>query len=155
MQIKHRYTGAILLEVDAETLTNADLRYANLRYANLTGADLTNADLPHFLIVPERGVFTAFKKLSRGVIVALEIPADAQRTNSLSSRKCRASKVRVTEVIENPEGAVFPLKSTHYGNAIYEPGAVIEADSYSDDIRVECTHGIHFFMTLREAQEWS
>lgn len=105
--------------------------------------------------MPEQGAFTAYKKLSEGVIVALEVPADALRTNSPVGRKCRASKVKVLEVVENPNKKTFPIKSTHYGSAVYEPGVVVEADSFDDDIRVECTHGIHFFMTLREAQEWN
>ena len=27
-------------------------------------------------------------------------------------------------------------------------------DSYDDDERVECSHGIHVFMTRQEAEEW-
>lgn len=65
IQIKHRYTGAVLKEVDGadlrganlyratlegatledENLRNADLRNADLRNADLRNADLRNADL--------------------------------------------------------------------------------------------------------------
>jgi len=49
-QIKNRYTGEIIVEMEAETLKevvekNADLREANLRGADLQGADLRGADL--------------------------------------------------------------------------------------------------------------
>ena len=55
-QIKNRYTGEIIVEMEAETLKEvveknkanlrrADLRGANLRGANLRGADLRRADL--------------------------------------------------------------------------------------------------------------
>ncbi len=37
----------------------------------------------------------------------------------------------------------------------YYKGAIVEADSFDDDIRLECTNGIHFFMTKEEAEEWA
>ena len=36
----------------------------------------------------------------------------------------------------------------------YTAGHYVEADSFDPDIRVECTHGIHFFMTKKEAEQW-
>jgi len=36
----------------------------------------------------------------------------------------------------------------------YRVGEVAEPDGYSDDIRVECAQGIHFFMTRAEADEF-
>ena len=50
-QIKNRYTGEIIVEMEAETLreviekNKANLRGADLRGANLLGADLWGADL--------------------------------------------------------------------------------------------------------------
>jgi hypothetical protein len=135
-------------------LKDANLEGTNLKDANLEGANLEGANLPHFKITPEVGEFSAFKKLSNNVIVQILIPSDAERTNSLTGRKCRASKIEVVKVIQGeiPEGV--KIKSTNYGNAVYAVGEVIEADKWDGDIRVECTHGIHFFMTLKEAQEW-
>lgn len=45
IEIKHRYTGAVLHTVDADTLNGADLYGANLRWADLTRADLRGANL--------------------------------------------------------------------------------------------------------------
>ncbi len=45
MQIKHRYTGEVLLTVDADTLVGANLRGANLRGANLAEAYLIKVNL--------------------------------------------------------------------------------------------------------------
>ena len=50
IQIKHKITGEVLKEIDADTLRYTDLRFADLRFADLTcanlrGADLTDADL--------------------------------------------------------------------------------------------------------------
>ena len=128
-------------------LRYADLRYANLRNADLRYADLRNANLLHFLITPEIGSFYAWKKTTKGVIKIL-IPEDAQRTNSLKGRKCRASKIQVID------GPGCGGKSPTRGGLVYNKGQVVEADKFDDDIRRECTHGIHFFMTKKEAEEW-
>ena len=125
----------------------ADLRRANLSGANLSDANLSNADLPNFQICPEVGSFQAFKKTTKGII-RIEIPEDAKRTSSLVGRKCRAEYVKVID------GDGVGGKSLNYGSLTYENGAIVKADKYDDDIRVECTHGVHFFMTKKEAMEW-
>jgi len=129
-------------------LMGANLRYAYLGGANLRDADLWGAKLPHFQICPEVGSFTAFKKTTKGVIT-IEIPEDAKRTSSLVGRKCRASKVKVLG------GEGLGGQGTHYPSLTYNKGDVLEVKDFDDDIRVECTKGIHFFMTRREAEEWS
>ena len=45
MDIKHRYTGDVLLTIDADTLRGANLGGANLRCADLFDADLFDANL--------------------------------------------------------------------------------------------------------------
>ena len=94
--------------------------------------------------------FYAYKKTSLGVI-KVQVPAKAKRTNSLIGRKCRAEFVKV--VSGEGLGGQSP---TQYGSQCltYNKGAIITADKYDDDIRVECTGGIHFFMTKREAEEY-
>ena len=127
-------------------LQGADLRRVNLRCADLEGANIENAKLPDFQLPPEKGPFIAYKKVNSGVIEIL-IPEDAKRTSSLVSRKCRASHVKVLE------GSGF--SSTHTKKKLeYKEGEVVYADSYNDDIRVDCTFGIHFFMTRKEAEGW-
>jgi hypothetical protein len=132
-------------------LVGAILQYANLRGANLVGANLVganieNAKLPDFQLPPEEGSFIAYKKVTTGVIKLL-IPEDAKRTSSLVSRKCRASHVMVLE------GSGF--SPTHTEKKLeYKEGEVVYADAFNDDIRVDCTSGIHFFMTKKEAEEW-
>jgi hypothetical protein len=139
-------------------LRGANLRYANLRYANLRRADLERADLeradlrdaklPDFLIVPEEGSFIGWKKLANKTILKLEIPKEAKRTNSLVGRKCRAEFVKVLE-------AFGPLgESKHYSSFKYSLEEIVRPDSYNDDIRIECTNGIHFFITRKEAEEY-
>jgi hypothetical protein len=136
-------------------LSDANLSDANLSDAYLRGSDLRCAKLsgiilPHFLLVPEEGSFYAYKKTSLGV-VKVQIPAKAKRTNSLVGRKCRAEYVKV--VSGDGLGGTSPTQSGSQC-LTYNKGDIITADKYDDDIRVECTGGIHFFMTKREAEEY-
>jgi hypothetical protein len=136
-------------------LQGADLRDANLQGANLQGANLQDADLrdaklPHFQIVPSEGAFIGWKKAS-GKVLKVEIPAEARRTSSLIGRKCRAEFVRVLEIEGDDGGAVA---GDHDSSTVYITGEITRADSFDDDIRVECTNGIHFFLTREEAQEY-
>jgi len=132
--------GAYLYGAD---LSGAYLYGADLSETNLTGADLSRADLPDFQICPEEGSFIAWKGVHSGVIKLL-VPATAKRTSSLIGRKCRAEYVYVL----SGSG-----KSDRGG--VYVEGTKYYPDSYDDDIRVECSHGVHFFMTKAEAERWS
>ena len=126
-------------------LSGANLYGANLTEVNLTEANLTGAKLPHFQICPEEGSFIGWKKLTGGVITKLLVPAEAKRTSTLVGRKCRAEWVEVLS------GCGW---DKHKGKTEYVAGKSVYPDKYDDDIRVECTHGIHFFMTRKEAGEY-
>lgn len=134
-------------------LMRAELTGANLAGANLASANLTDAKLPHFLIVPQQGAFIAWKKTTDGV-AKLEIPADARRCNSRVGRKCRAEFVR-TLAINDDTTPGKSARGLYSVTTIYTVGEITRPDSYDDDTRVECTHGIHFFITREEAEEWS
>jgi hypothetical protein len=138
--------GANLYGANLEwaNLKGANLYGANLYGANLYGANLKGANLPHFQICPEEGDFIAWKKVKGGVLKLL-VPAEAKRTPSLVGRKCRAEFVKVLE------GSGV---STHDNKTVYEVGMTVYPDKYDEDIRVECTSGIHFFMTRKEAEEY-
>lgn len=126
-------------------LQGADMRGTILQDAVLLDANLQGARLPQFQIVLDVGAFIGFKKLGNGTIATLEIPADAKRTSSLVGRKCRAEFVRVIDGYGT---------SSYCTSVRYEPGAIVRADEWDDDPRVECTHGIHFFITRQEAVEY-
>ena len=118
---------------------------ANLYGANLTGASLYGAYLPAFQI-PQHGTLTVWKKTSAGVVKLL-VPAKARRTASLVGRKCRAEYVKV---LSAPVDAI----GLHDETFVYRTGEIVRPDSYDDDIRIECTHGIHFFLTKEEAEDY-
>jgi hypothetical protein len=85
-----------------------------------------------------------WKKLKGGVVCKLLIPKEAKRTASLVGNKCRA------EYAEVLEGA----GESAYNGMTYVVGQIVRPDKYDDDIRVECTNGIHFFMTKEEAEKY-
>jgi len=130
-------------------LSRADLSGANLRGADLSGADLSEANLigatlPAYQI--PAGDLVAWKKAD-GRIVELLIPSRAKRTACLVSRKCRAEFAFVRAI----EGAA-QVESEQ--GCIYRIGEEVWPDRYCDDPRVGCSHGIHFFVTRQEAEEW-
>jgi hypothetical protein len=100
--------------------------------------------------VPEEGSFIAWKK-ANGLVLKLEIPAEAKRTSCLINRKCRAEFVKTLEIIGSDKNEVC---GSYDDKTIYKIGEITRADSFDDDIRIDCSHGIHFFITRKEAEKW-
>ena len=141
-------------DISRADLNGANLHSANLRGANLSGANLSGANLrgakglAQFCILPQ-GDIIGWKKLANGAIARLLIPHDAKRVNAYSSRKCRAEFVFVTKIIGAAEGTgKFDEKT------IYKTGVRVSPDSYNPDARLECSNGIHFFITRQEAEDY-
>jgi hypothetical protein len=135
-------------------LSNANLSEANLSNANLSGANLTGAILPVFKITPDVGNFVGWKKVRGSVILKLEIIGE--RNSSLVGRKCRTNKAKVLEAY-NPDGSICTEKvfsSLYRSKFNYVVGETISEPDYDPDIRIECTRGIHFFMTRAEAESY-
>ena len=146
-------------------LSGANLSCANLRCADLSGADLSCANLRgasmdqmiwdihtvfYPLQCPDSGSYIGYKKAS-GLVVELEIPADARRS-SATSRKCRASKAKVlsiTDINGNPAGG--QVKSNYDPNFVYAIGETVEVTDFDDNRWNECSTGIHHFITRAEA----
>ena len=132
--------------LDDSTGRRANLSGADLRTADLGGANLSGATGLRYQI-PQDGTLTAYKKAG-GKIVRLEIPADAKRTASVVGRKCRCERAIVLWI----QGDTQTVTSTR--GFVYTVGQMAEPDSYDPDPRVECSHGIHFFQTREEAEEY-
>ena len=95
-----------------------------------------------------------WKKLSEGVVAQLEIPNDAQRTNAIGSRKCRSSAAIVVALFK--DGVLFDGEAfdRHTGKTRYKAGEVVLPDSYDDSALIECSNGIHWFLTREEAEAY-
>ena len=147
-------TGANLTRAN---LTGADLTRSNLTGANITGADHldTAKNLNYPIACPEKGSFTAFKKVYGGYIVELEIPADAQRC-SASSRKCRCSYAKVISItnMDGSQANVDVVYSKHDKSFAYRVGEIVKPDGFDPNRWHECASGIHFFITRQEAVDY-
>jgi uncharacterized protein YjbI with pentapeptide repeats len=141
--------GAYLSEA---YLSEADLSGANLSGANLRGADLRRADLSEANLTPfqiPQGELIVWKRCNR-IMIKLCIPKRAKRTANLINRKCRAEYAKVLKVYNDEK----QIQSEHDKRFIYKEGEIVRPDSYDDDIRIDCTNGIHFFLTKEEAEKW-
>ena len=139
-------------------LNDANLCCANLSRANLRCASLRNVKCDehtafYALQCPEEGSFIGYKK-AHGYIVKLEILADAKRS-SATSRKCRCSAAKVLSIttVDGSE-EVKEIASDRDSDFIYRVGEIVRVDNFDEDRWNECSTGIHFFITRREAEQY-
>ena len=142
---------------DEEGGKRADLQGADLQGAYLWGADLRdakNSELAQALtVIVLQGDVIGWKKArspeGASCIVKLRIPADAKRSNA-TGRKCRAERAEVLEVF----GAEYAYTDRHGPRIEYRVGQIVTPDSWDDNRWEECSHGIHFFITREEAENY-
>ena len=155
--------GGVRADLSSADLRSADLSSANLSFANLSFANLRSAKLDKetikninhyrpFQIIPQEGEFIAWKKGASDCIIKLLIPKSAKRTSSLVGRKCRASRVKTLAIWDKDNKPIKQCGGWRHSNFIYRIGRITKPDSYDPDIRVECSHGMHFFVTREEAE---
>ncbi|MFR1052679.1 MAG: DUF5758 domain-containing protein, partial [Lachnospirales bacterium] len=137
-------------------LSGANLSEANLSGAKGTDTVITNEGTAFFrLQCPEAGAYTAYTK-AHGLIVELEIPADALRS-SATSRKCRASKAKVIRITDRDGNAagVEEVKSNYDAAFVYRVGETVSVPDFDTDRWNECAAGIHHFITRAEAVQYA
>ena len=139
-------------DLSGADLSGADLSRADLYGADLSGANLSRAEnyelaVARTRILPE-GSIIGWKKCKSGVIVKLLIPENAKRSHAFG-RKCRAEFAEVMDVF----GAEFGI-SSHDNETEYRVGSVVHPDKFSENWQEECEHGIHFFITRIEAENY-
>lgn len=156
IQIKNRFTSVIIHEGDYNSIlealsaaikAGANLTGANLMGANLTGAKNVDLAIAQTRILPE-GDLIGWKKCKDGVIVKLNIPANAKRSHAFG-RKCRAEFVETLEIFGAPCAV-----SSHNNQTEYITGKRTHCDKWSEDWAEECAGGIHFFITRLEAENY-
>lgn len=150
---------AILYDADlyGADLCDTNLCGANLYGANLRGVYLRGADLRDAILSPKEQIrkgiivereMTGWKKCKEGVIVKLEIPNGAV-VFSINNKQCRTNVAKVIEVIGAKEGI-----SKHDEKFIYEKGKTLKVDNFDLMYNAECSTGIHFFRTRKEAENY-
>ncbi len=150
-------------DLDGANLRDANLNGANLHEANLHGANLTEADLRNakldganmcgsigfYLQCPEAGAFIGWKKVHEHII-KLQITENALRS-SATGRKCRCSEALVLSI---DDGALQEVTNYSFFPLVYKVGEIVRPDRFDTCRWEECTHGIHFFITREEAEEY-
>ena len=147
-------------------LSGADLRSANLRNAYLSGANLRNAylrsakNIPDYAravtcILPD-GPIIGWKKCNGGVIVKMQIPAKAKRSNA-TGRKCRAEFVKVLALYDRSSTTelaadTVAITNSHGPETEYQKGKIIKSNGWDENRWEECSNGIHFFISRLEAE---
>ena len=133
-------------------LRGADLQGAYLRGADLRGAQNADRAIAYTRILPE-GQIIGYKKGSKGEIIKLSIPADARRSHAFG-RKCRAEFADVLAIELDGKPCEAAFNGTHNVKVEYRVGKRVTADKWDEDFNAECSHGIHFFITKIEAEDW-
>ena len=160
--------GGERADLRGANLSRADLRGANLCGADLRGADLRGANLCRVdlcgaknldtvlynestsffaLQCPEEGNFIGWKKCANGAIVKILITG---KRSSATSRKCRCSEAKVLEI----SGGLTEVASTHDYDFIYRLGETVSIPDFDENRWNECSTGIHFFLTRKEAEQY-
>jgi hypothetical protein len=104
--------------------------------------------------LPEGG-FIGWKILEGRHIAKLYIPSKAKRVMPIGSRKCRAEFVKVLAIYEFGTNNLINVGYGYYETFFkYTVGAVIYPGDFDGSILKECTDGIHFFLTRKEAEEY-
>lgn len=142
-----------LAKGEVEKIVDYDLYGADLRSANLSGVVYNEYTAFFAMACPEEGSFIGWKVCQSGLVVKLRITEDAKRS-SATTRKCRCSKAEVL-AIEDKEGNPMPegtvAHSFQDSSFTYEVGKTVTVDNFDEDRWCECSTGIHFFITRREA----
>jgi uncharacterized protein YjbI with pentapeptide repeats len=138
-------------------LTDANLTHANLTDADLTGTYLTYVDLTDTILDEKeqcrKGIvltepMIGYKKARGGKIITLEMPIGS-KVFSIHNKKRRTNKVKVIDMQGEAE-----LGSIRDNSFKYHVGDEIEITDFDERYNVECSTGIHFFLTREEAEEY-
>lgn len=112
-------------------------------------------------VCPREGEFFAYKKclgskkrFGPKYIVKLLVPADAKRSSAFG-KKCRCDKAKVVEIINLETGRRCKRAYSAFNtNFVYEQDKEVRVDNFDDNRWIECSEGIHFFMTKEEAEDY-
>ena len=157
IQIK-TVTGSLLFELKEEdnsikkTLIEAIKQGADLQGANLQGADLQKIYAVNTIL--SEGELIVWKKLKDNLIAKMLIPAEAKRVNAIGSRKCRFEYAKVLSIYDGKQ-EVTSGRGIYKDDFIYTVGEIVKPDSYDDSPLVECSNGIHAFITRDEAEDYN
>ena len=142
-----RYANLTYADLTSANLTSANLTDANLRYANLTNTILDEKEQYRKGIILTEPM-TGYKNSNEGKIITLEIPIGA-KVFSINNYKRRTNKAKVINMQGETE-----LSSCYDADFKYHVGDEIDIIDFDERYNVECSTGIHFFLTREEAEKY-
>jgi len=94
-----------------------------------------------------------YKKLADDLIATLEL-SKGQEFQSEDHHKCRTYRALVVAIESKDKSKSYKRGVSQYkSNFVYEVGKEVIADKYYSGIS-ECSHGIHFFLNRKSAEEY-
>lgn len=128
---------------------------ANLREAILNDAKTNESTAFFAMACPEAGAFIGYKKASN-YIIKLQITENAKRS-SATTRKCRCSEAKVLSItnLDGSETSIKSVASNYNKNFVYTVGEIVKEPDFNENRWVECSKGIHFFITRGEAVNYT
>lgn len=144
-------TRAILKGADLRdaNLVEANLHDACLEYSNLSCAKVSDTERYRFGMVLKKSII-GWKECRGHKIVKLRIPKGAV-VFSINGTKCRCNKAKVISINNGSEEYAISFRSKDF---MYVPNKTLEIDDFDLRYNVECSTGIHFFKTRKEAEEY-
>lgn len=133
---------------DCSNINTASFKRCNLEETEFE--DMTM--LKEYGRCPSHGSFIGWKA-TKNAIVKLLIPEEAERISPLGSRHFRTNKVIVLE-ITTKGGNHLNESYGKYFDCLYKVGETVVAEKLCTDVRKWCEHGIGFFLTKQEAEEF-
>ena len=134
-------------DLSGANLYRATLSGANLYRANLSGANLSNKEFRLGKVLDEP--LTGYKKTKEGVVITAEIPKGAI-VFCINGSKCRTNRAKITDMAGKKL-----LHSSYKPDFEYRLGQEIEIEDFNLMYNIECANGFHFFMTMKEAEEYN
>lgn len=152
------YSDISVTDFSNSTISESSFLNAYIKESNFNKCKIDSGCSFLSLQCPEEGSFIGYKKIVDEMgeyICKLLIPEDAERS-SATSRKCRCSKAKVLEVTNIRTGEKVGRVShiNPYTTIIYKTGEIVYPDKWDDNRFNECSHGIHFFITKKEALDY-
>ncbi len=145
---------------DHNNLNGSDFADAVFYNTRSIGSTFASAVWLPPLVCPEKGSFTAFKKVyidgirHKEIIAKLYIPSSARRTSGFD-RKCRCDKAKVVgfyDLYGNRLSNSIIARSMYNGLFEYRHGEYVYPwEGFNEDRWCGCGSGIHFFITFDEA----
>ena len=129
-------------------LSGTNLSHANLSHADLSGTNLDDKERYRSGVILDKKII-GYKKLENDIIATIEIPKGAV-VFGINGEKFRTNKAKCIALSNNAEVG----SSTYDNNFKYKAGKTYNIKDFDLMYNVECSTGIHFFKTKKEAEEY-